>query len=75
MTNDQHVLINLNSNEFFKKLINLNFLCDVTMTSYSLYSCFAINLADVSRFSNFVLKSKALTKSFPKMYHLSISIN
>ena len=65
MTNDEHVPINLNSNE----------LCDVTMTSYSLYNSFAITLDDVSRFSNLLSKSKALTKSFPKLYNLSISIN
>ena len=65
MTNDEHVLINLNSNE----------LCDVTMTSYFLYNSFTITLDDVSRFSNLLSKSKALTKSFPKLYYLSISIN
>ena len=44
------------------------------MTSYSLYNSIAINLADVhvSRFSNLLLISNVLTKSFPKMYYLSI---
>ena len=34
------------------------------MTSYCLYNFIAINLADVSRFSNLVLNLKVLTKSF-----------
>ena len=42
---------------------------DITMTSYCLYNFIAINLADVSKFSNLVLKLKVLTKSFPKVYY------
>ena len=36
------------------------------MTSYSLYNFITINLVDVSRFSDLLLKSKVLSKSFPK---------
>ena len=42
------------------------------MTSYFLYNSIVINLADVSRISTLVLNMKVLTKSFPKMYYLSI---
>ena len=42
---------------------------DFTMMSYCLYNFIAINDADVSKFSNLVLKLKVLTKSFPKMYY------
>ena len=45
------------------------------MTSYFLYNCIVINLTNVNRFSNLVLKLKVPTKSFPKMYYLSISID
>ena len=48
---------------------------DITMTSYFLYNFIAINLDEVTRFSNLVLNLKSLAKSFPKMYYLSISIN
>ena len=44
------------------------------MTPYCLYNFIAINLADVSRFSNLVLNLKVLTKSFPTMYYMSLSI-
>ena len=42
--------------------------------SYFLYNPILINLADFSISLNLVLKLKVLTKSFPKMYYLSILI-
>ena len=45
------------------------------MTSYILQNLVAINLTDVSRFENVVSKLKVLSKSFPKMYYLSIAIS
>ena len=42
------------------------------MSSYCLYNFIAINFADISRFSNLVLKLKVLTKSVSKLIFCQI---